>query len=250
MRVLLIGAAGRVGRVLTRELTGKHDLLLADCTPLPDPRFVPLDVLDVQRARQVVPDCDAAIFLSIVDGPSAGGGNSLQYAEAAFDVQVKGVYNVLRAAADAGRTRVLYASSLSAVSAYPEGEFITSGHRHRGGGVYGITKGIGEDLCRQAHEERGLSVTILRLGYFYQVATPLRHVVKPHIMVHELDVADAFRRVLTQPNPPYSLLHIVSDSPRRTWDIETARDLYGWRPRFSFGDDHLPFETETSMPGE
>jgi len=248
VKVLIAGAAGRLGRVLSRELPREHELMLGDVRPLDDPRFVPLDVTDVGQVRETVARCEAIIHLSIADAPSLGGTGSLRYAEAALRVHVAGAHNVLRAAADFGGKRVVYASSISAVQGYPAHEMVTSEHRHLGGGVYGITKGFGEELCRMFHRDRGLPVVILRLGhvYFEELQQDKRPSPQPW-WVHEKDVARAFALALAAETPRYALVHIVGDNPGGHWDLKAARDLFGWRPLYGFGPDGIPRKLPGSL---
>ncbi len=239
MRVLITGAAGRLGRVLTAELESEYRLLLGDVRPLADPHHVPLDVRDASQVRAAVANADAVVHLAIVDSENFGGDN-LGYAQAALEVHVIGTHHVLRAAADLGGKRVLYASSVSAVAGYPPDVTVGSEDGHRGGGTYGVTKGLGEELCRHFHEGRGLPVVVLRLGNVY-FADPSwnRHGSHPS-RVDAVEVAQAFARVLATPQPPYALIHVVGDSAARRWDLEAARRLYGWQPKRRFGEDGRP----------
>jgi uronate dehydrogenase len=242
MKVLILGAAGRVGTRLTRTLTPSHDLILADVRPIEDPRYLKLDVLNIPLLEDTVAQVDAVVYLSIVDLPAYGGIQTPQYVSDSFRVQVEGVYNVLQAAVHAGRKRVLHASTVSAVSRYPRDVFVTSEHRYFTAGTYGITKGLGEELCRNAHETQHLPVVILRLGNVY---VPELHghpqQAHPHpSRVHVDEVALAFSKVLEHPEPSYALIHVVGEHPDRVWDLTAARDLYGWSPTVRFGPDGQP----------
>ena len=241
MTILITGAAGRVGRILTRELGDDHDLLLGDVRHLDDPRFIPLDVLDFEQAREAVARADVVAHLAIADSVSLGGTGGVEYAQAQLQVQVAGVYNVLRAAAEAGGKRVAYASSISAVQGYPPSLMVGSEHRHLGGGLYGLTKGFGEELCRMFAADHRLPVMVLRLGHVYieelQRDQDQRH--EPY-WIHESDVARAFRAALEGPVPPFAVVHIVGDNVGRHWDLEMAQRLLGWEPHYSFGRDGRP----------
>lgn len=242
MRVLILGAAGRVGTRLSRTLAPCHDLILADVRPIGDSRYLRLDVLDVPLLEDTVAQVDAVVYLSIVDIPAYGGRETPEFVRDSFRVQVEGVYNVLQAAARAGGKRVLYASTVTAVSRYPKDVLVTSEHRFLTAGTYGITKGLGEELCRHMHETRGVPVVILRLGNVYVPELhghPQQH--RPHpSRVHVDEVAQAFAKVLERPDPPFALIHVVGEHPERQWDLTAARDLYGWSPTVRFGPDGQP----------
>lgn len=245
MKVLILGAAGRVGRALTTVLSPDHDLVLGDVLALDDPRYIHADVRDPSQLRQAMQGCEAVVHLAIVDWPSLSAQGAGAYETAAFAVHVLGTYNVLWAAVDTGVRRVLYSSSVSAVAGYPKDEMVGSHHRHLGGGVYGITKGFGEELCRMFHHGRGLSVVILRLGNVFCPDLPDRSGPGGHpSRVHVDDVTRAFAQVLASPSPTFALVHVVGDNPGRHWDLEAARTLYGWQPTVSFGPDGLPMEAK------
>jgi len=241
MRVLICGAAGRVGRILTRALGQAHDLILGDVCPIDDPRYIELDVRDMGQTQEAVADCDAVVHLSIARLEDFGNVATPEYADATFDVHVKGLYHVLSAAAMCGGKKVVYASSVSAVAGYPKHVMIGSQHRHEGGGVYGITKGFGEELCRMLHQSSGLPVIILRLGHVWiaEIGGKRGHIAS-HYLVHESDVASAFDCALQCDEPTYALVHIVGDNAGRRWDLEAAKALLGWRPRWRFSDDGEP----------
>lgn len=242
MKVLILGAAGRVGSRLTKTLSPSHDLILADVRPIEDPRYLKLSVLDVPLLEETVAGVDAVVYLSIVNTPAYGGRETIEYVSDSFRVQVEGVYNALQAAVRGGGKRVLYASTVSAVSRYPRDVMVSSEHRYFTAGTYGITKGLGEELCRNIHETRGLPVVILRLGNVYVPELhghpQQRH---PHpSRVHVDEVALAFAKVLETPQPPYALIHVVGEHPDRQWDLDAARELYGWSPTVRFGPDGQP----------
>jgi len=264
MKVLITGAAGRLGRTLTRALETSHDLRLGDVAQLDDPRFVRLDVTDLEAARAAVRGCDAIAHLAILDWTGPAAGEAWRYAAPALQVHALGTYNVLQAAREAGVRRVVYTSSVSAVDGIPRGALVGSDCRHYSNGLYGMTKGFGEDLCRMFHQSLGLPVTVLRLGnlfipeaggaWFGNVYMPdLAAGPAPGLTpsrVHVEDVTRAIALALEAPEPRYALVHVVGDNPGRQWDLEAARQLYGWEPRYTFGADGLPCMSEgRTSPG-
>lgn len=241
MRVLVTGAAGRVGSRVSATLRSEHEVIGVDVRPTGHPADLCLDILDVPAVRDAAMGVDAVIHLAIVDGPSFGRVNSLQYDDASLKVHVIGTHNLLRAAADHKVERFLYASSVSAVDSYGPDVMVTSEHRHLGGGIYGVTKGFGEELCRMFGARRSGGVAVLRLGNVYipELAPDDR---RPYhrSRVHIDDVARAFSLGLTAALPPFCVVHIVGDNAGRRWDLAAAEDLLGWRPTCRFGEDGRP----------
>ncbi|MBM3477415.1 MAG: NAD(P)-dependent oxidoreductase [Armatimonadetes bacterium] len=257
MKVLITGAAGRLGRKLAPALEANHDLILGDVAHLDDPRFVPLDVTDLEAARSAARDCDAIAHLAILDWTGCVAAEAVRYAADAVRVHAIGTYNMLQAAWEAGVRRFVYTSTVSAVDGLPPGTPVGSDSRHYSNGLYGMTKGFGEDLCRMFHESLRLSVTVLRLGnlfipesggawfgnvYVLDLATHPVPGLTPS-RVHVDDVTRAIALALETPEPGYALVHVVGDNPGRQWDLEAVRRLYGWQPRYTFGADGLPVAT-------
>lgn len=247
MRVLILGAAGRVGQVLTRVLSDEYDFVLADVRPLDDPRYLPLDVLDADAVAAAVADCDAVVYLSIARAEDLGHGTHA-YAQRTVDIHVKGTLNVLHAAVQAGGKRVLYAGTVSSLEGYAPHVLVRADDPPRGGGIYGITKGFGEQLCGMYHESAKLPVAILRLGHVYiEEIGGKRGQVADRYLVHQWDVAQAFSAVVRNPWPPFAVIHVVSDSVGRRWDLETGERLYGWRPWVRFLPGGTP--DPATLPG-
>jgi len=181
-----------------------------------------------------------------VDWPLPSREETLRYGATALQVHVAGTYNMLQAALEAGLCRFVYVSSVSVVDGLPPGVTAPPDNRHYSNGMYGLTKGMGEDLCRMFHESFGVPVTILRLGTIYSPEpggvwignkfvregadqpppppgpTPSR--------VHVDDVTRAIGRALEVTEPGYALVHIVGASAGETWDLEAARRVLGWAP--------------------
>jgi len=256
MRVLICGAAGRLGTRLVKELEVHHDLVLGDLKPVADPRFVRLDITDLAAVRAARQGCDAVVHAVILDWPCCSARETLRYGVPCVQVHVAGLHNVLHAALEAGVRRVVYTSSVSAVDGLPAGTRVDSKTRHYSNGIYGLTKGFGEDLCRMFHHTYGLSVAVLRLGTIFApegAGAWIGNVFHPDpakcpapgtatSRVHVDDVTRAVALALQATEPGYTLAHVVGADSRGTWDLEAARRAFGWQPRYAFGADGLPRE--------
>lgn len=256
MRILITGAAGRLGRRLTPALEQDHELLLGDITPLDDPRFRPLDVRDPEAARQAVREAEAVIHMAILDWPVCGAEEALKYSSPALQVHVLGTHNMLQATWEGGVRQFVYISSVSAVDGLSPRTRVGPDTRHCSNSIYGLTKGFGEDLCRMYHRSVGLSVAILRLGtiyvpdgtgcwvgnVFFAQAEQQPPLASGSSRVHVDDVTRAIALALHQPAPGYALVHVVGADSGHRWDLDAGRQLYGWAPQYAFGPDGLPVE--------
>jgi len=116
-RVLITGANGYVGRLVTEALAkndaGVEAVIATDIRPTPSHRYVAgvdhrvLDIRSDQLATTLADQrIDTVVHLAAVVTPPPGDTRQLQY-----DVDVNGTRNVLQACVDAGVTRFVYTSS-------------------------------------------------------------------------------------------------------------------------------------------
>jgi len=153
MRVLITGASGIAGQAVCRLLRGRSDITVrrADVGPpvggdLAEMEFVRCDTRTPEDARRAVAGCDAVIHLAAwhcAHQPPVSDATI-------FAVNVDGTFNVLEACRSEGVKAIVFASSMA----------------YGWGGVYSVTKVIGEDLCRMAHESTGAAVAMLRYHDF------------------------------------------------------------------------------------
>lgn len=234
MNVVIIGSSGRVGRMVAAEVAREHHVRLADLAPSEqtpgDIEFVSVDVTDVASLRRALDEQDALIYLAM--GRNEGWGTTGGWAESHFDVNVKGLYLALRAAAETGVGKAVYASSLSIF-----GSFLAHGHELEdrepdATDAYGLTKGLGEQVARAAAAEHGTSVVALRL------CAPLPddeywayrgH--RPEIRTAASDVAAAFRAALAYPADGFEAFTICGDHEERYVSWQRTRDRLGWTPK-------------------
>ena len=262
MRVLITGAAGRLGQRLSKALESDHDLVLVDKERLDDPRFAHVDVTNLPAVRAAMQRCDAVVHMAILDWATCGAMEALRYGVPCVQVHVAGLHNVLQAAVEADVCRFVYTSSVSAVDGLPAGTKVDSDTRHYSNAVYGLTKGFGEDLCRMFHSNFGLPVAVLRLG---TVFTPdgegawIGNVYHPDLgnssapetatsRVHLDDVTRAIALALQAAQPAYAMVHVVGADSGGHWDLAAAWRAFGWAPRYAFGRDGLPCEAPQADP--
>jgi len=114
MRVLITGAAGYVGRHLTRGLEGLHELRLADVQSLADElRFMSADVTRLDDMLRIMDGMQAVVHLAVASGLE-GEVEQDAFNPLRFDVNVKGTYNVLDLARDDWVGDLLVLGELSA----------------------------------------------------------------------------------------------------------------------------------------
>ncbi len=248
MRVLITGAGGTVGRRLVKALETEHELRLGDVQPLDDPRFVPLDVTDPQQVQTAMEGMEAVVHLAIASG-FEGDYEDVAFNQIRFDVNVKGTWNVLAAAAKAGVKRVVQTSSIMVVFGYPPGEWVASDAPAKPEGTYATTKLLAEVLCEQAAKEWGLSIVCLRIAKPVDAEDPALKTrkLRPQWIAFS-ELARAYSLALTAPNIGFEIITLVGDSAVRRWDLSKAERILGYRPAFRWeeagfmlGDEREPF---------
>jgi UDP-glucuronate 4-epimerase len=207
--VLVTGAAGFVGSTLVdlllkggRTVVGLDsfepfypravkELNLAQARTSPSFRFVELDIRDREGLRALVDEVRPA---TIVDfAARAGVRDSLSDPWLYIDINVRGLQNVLAAAAGVGSTFV-FASSSSIYGASPRLPFREDEAEGRPLSPYGATKIAGEALVHAHHAATGLPVRIARL---FTVYGPRQ---RPDLAVHKF----AVRMLRGEPIPLYA----------------------------------------------
>jgi len=248
MRILITGAAGFIGRKLTKSLEREHDLRLGDIQPSAgDARFVPCDVTCLPEVQAAMHGIDEVIHLAIAAGHE-GDYEDDQFNQLRFDVNVKGTWNVLEAARRTGVRRIVHTSSLMVVWGYPHPEWVPADAAARPVGTYAQTKHLAEVLCEQATRMSNLSIVCLRIAKPIDLDEPAwkQRPVRPQ-WVPFPDLLEAYRLALTAEISRFEIVTVVGESSRRRWDLSQAEHLLGFRPRYrleemgyTLGDEDVP----------
>jgi len=152
MRVLVTGASGNAGQLVCKLLhQAGYAVRRADVAPPPNDElsaveFVRCDTRTPTDVLQAVRGCTAVIHLAAWHSAHKPPVSDATI----FAVNVDGTFNVLEACREHGIRAVVFASSMA----------------YGWGSVYGVTKVLGEDLCRMYHETTKASVAMLRYHDF------------------------------------------------------------------------------------
>lgn len=242
MRILITGAAGKVGKGVRKELaTAGHQLRLADIAPVENPEgeSIKLDIADSDTVRRAMEGIEAVAHLAY--GPIRWSEPNADDIRKSFDVNVKGTFNLLWAAKQAGVKRFVYSTTLSvfgkSLNDLPE---ITEQTPPSPDEIYGLTKLLGELNCKYFSGQQTLGIVCLRLCHVCDDADWEKAVAeKPGparqrwrvMATHVSDVARAIHLALTTPNLQYELINIASDNANRFVQIQRAKDVLGFWPQ-------------------
>jgi nucleoside-diphosphate-sugar epimerase len=240
MRVLVIGGAGYVGGLVLPHLAARHEVRVLDLKP-------PTGAVEYVHGDATEPACLAGA----VDGMDTvvhcamgrGVGDTTRGVLDAFDVNVKSVHLALLAAHAAGVPHAVHVSSMS-VYRDLTGRRLDESTPADATDLYGLTKRFGEEVCRAAVAEWGMSVNVLRLAWptlddtwpswGYDDEPGVRRT-PDGTRIHATaasDVAAALLAALAF-RDGYQVFTITGDTSARLWSTERARRLLGWAPQFS-----------------
>ncbi len=164
MRILVTGSSGLIGSVLVEELSRLHEVVGYDRSAPEEPfvgaAFYRGDMLDRDVLQRVLEGVEGVVHL-------AGIPYDIPPLHEVFSTNVQGTYNVLELAAEAGVSHVLFASSIMAYgfgqNADPLYFPIDEAHPLRANRPYGLSKIVGEQLCRSFSERCGIRTYCFRL---------------------------------------------------------------------------------------
>src|SRR5262245_3001368 len=219
MKVLITGAAGRIGRVLTAGLTN-HDLRLTDVVEVDDPRFVRADLTDQADVDRAVEGMDAVVHLGAVP-------DEAPFAQIAGP-NLHGTFHVFDACRRLHANRIVFASSNHATGMYPVGEPLTENVPPRPDGLYGASKVWGEALGRMYVDRFALEFVGLRIGTF--AATPPNRRALATWLSHD-DAVRLTDAALTAENVGWTVVYGASNNTRRWLPLDDAARRIGYEPR-------------------
>jgi hypothetical protein len=152
---------------------------------------------------------------------------------------ITGTYHTYVAAKAAGCRRVIYASSIHAVSGYPPDVQVKTSEPVNPGDLYGVSKCFGEAMGRYMAEQEGLSVIALRIGAFQPDSTVLKPDLKIlDAWVSQRDLNQLIQKCIDAENIKFAVFHGLSDNRFKRLDISDARELVGYAPQDDFTEEN------------
>lgn len=223
MKLLLTTARNRLVQHLSQALAVRHRVVLTDTRPVKSRHaFVPCKLNHDAATRRLVEGMDAIIWTGWTD-PSVD-------ASIRLDRQTRCLYNLLRAASEAGVPRIVQLSSLGIMDRYPADLRVTERWLPwPAEEPPALAYRLGEIVCREFAREGQLHAVCLRLG---SILWNTEHSCPDGITAQ--DAVEAVGRSLTTELPGYSVFHIQSGLPGQRYGTERAQRILGfkstWRP--------------------
>ncbi|MGI8904914.1 MAG: NAD-dependent epimerase/dehydratase family protein [Candidatus Sumerlaeaceae bacterium] len=231
-RILVTGAAGNIGSYFAEHASSNYELLLMvhkiDENARALERFgkvVAADITDLAKLKDLCAGVDTVVHMAGAPNPSSTW-------DVLLPVNIIGTYNIMVAARHAGCRRVIFASSIHAVSGYPPDVQVKTTDPVNPGDLYGVSKCFGEALSRYMAEQEGVSVIALRIGAFQ----PLSRAKNPDSIammdayVSHRDLHQLLVKCIEVENVRFAILNGLSDNRFKRLDISDARELVGYEP--------------------
>ncbi len=241
-RVLVTGAGGTIGRIVTQALSDEYAVHGLDVKRGPEIEWVG----DMAKLRRVEP---AFAGMSAVIDLAANASVSESWRSVRRN-NIPATLNAFEAARRAGVRRVIFASSNHVVGMYERDEpyaSIVAGNYEgldptdltrlsaaapiRPDGAYGVGKAFGETAARYYADEYGLSIICLRIGTVNSENRPTNPRQFATLLTHR-DLVHLIRCCLAAPDSlQFGVFHGVSANTWRFWDIDDAHNAIGYCPQ-------------------
>ena len=222
-KIVLTGAAGRLGSYLRKPLSDLADELVssdlsADIGTLYDGEtYVRADLAEYDQIHALLDGADMVVHFGAYGD------------EAAFETilgpNIVGAYNIWEAAYRNGVRRVVHASSIHAVGMHSRMDFIGTDAPHRPDSFYGLAKCFAEDLASLYWDKCGVEAVCLRILSCAQVtsARALGTWLSYGDLIHLVE------RAISTPVTGFTVVYGVSNNDRAPVDNARASFL-GYRP--------------------
>jgi UDP-glucose 4-epimerase len=238
--VLVTGAAGKIGMYFAEHGRQRYDLRLMvrpgdeDAAKLCQyGEVVEAELDDLERLKQLCAGVDTVVHMAGDPSPSATWSSLL-------DANIVGTYHMMVAAKSAGCRRLIYASSIHAVSGYPADVQVKTSDPVNPGDLYGVSKCFGEALGRYMAEQEGLSVIALRIGAFqpHESAQDEGGIGMMDAWVSQRDLQQLIERCIDDEHIRFAIFNGLSDNRFKRLDISDARMLVGYTPQDDLTDEN------------
>ena len=230
-RILITGAAGRVGTAVRPHLRQRYTLRSLDRTPVtdawPGEEIVVGDLNDATVLNAALDGVDAVVHLACVHG------HALTF-EASLDANYRAVVALLEAAWRQGVRRFVYASSHHVFGLHPREGFDARSAVLAPDAYYGLGKAFGELACAMFAHRYGLRTLVVRIGNADPEVADDRTL---SLWVSARDLAQLFAIGIDHPGVRFDVVYGVSICPRPLFvGPRAARRGYAPSDR---AEDHL-----------
>ncbi|MEN6370394.1 MAG: NAD(P)-dependent oxidoreductase [Armatimonadota bacterium] len=236
-KVLITGAAGYIGTFLRKAWKDRYDLVLLDRKEINEPGDAEViigDIRDVDAVRNACKDVHTVAHLAAIADYRA------DFCKEVLPMNIIGTHNVFQAASEAGVKRIIFASSIHAVGAYPADVQVKWDMPVRPCCEYGASKCYGEALGRYFSDRHGISVLVIRIGgvHGHNTHNPHPDASRVDIGVSEADLTQLITKCVEAPEDiQFDIYHGISANRIKRLDISHTREVLGYEPQDEAGEE-------------
>ena len=225
MKIVLTGAAGRLGNICRKPLSKMCDALVS--TDLADSidalaaneSYVKCDIGDREAVHTLLGGADMIVhFGSIADEAPW---------EQILHSNLLSAYNIWESAYQNGAKRIVFASSIHAVGMHKKHDFIGVDAAHRPDTYYGLAKCFAEDLASLYWDKRGLETVAMRIASASGKVGNSRALGS---WLSDGDLVQLVQKSVTATTTGFTIVYGVSNNDRAGLDNSGASAL-GYRPK-------------------
>lgn len=232
-RILVTGAAGKVGQLLTPLLRQSFALRLLDLQPLNSTaegdEVLQGDLADPELALRAVSGVAGVVHLA-----------GLVASRVSFDDTFNGNYRALLSVLEACRAsnvkRFVFASSHHILGLHPSDRVYDESAPLAPDGFYGVSKAFGEAACALYSLRFGIATLVIRIGNADPKVVDAR---RERLWISGRDLCQLVTIGLSHQSISYEIVNGVSNCPRPLFSLEAAARL-GYRPLDNASDHHAP----------
>jgi len=234
-KILITGAAGRIGSFLTKQWKEQYDLVLTDIQ-IPQETFglpfTQANLTEFETLQTLCQGIDTVVHLGADPSMEAPW-------ESLLPNNIIGLYNAFEAAHRAGCRRIIFASSINAVLGYPPDVQVHTNMPVYPINLYGATKCWGEAVARYYSHTHKLSSICLRFGAvsYRPGANPAydeRYTIDHQYIDIVLTMEDLTQLVTASVEAKddlmFGVFHGVSNNRWKRLDISDGREILGYNP--------------------
>ena len=241
--VLVTGAAGNIGSYFAEQNRGRYRLrlMVRDAEKGEElakyGEVISGDITDLEQMKEHCRGVDTVLHLAASASPSSTWDEILP-------ANIIGTYNMFVAAKSAGCRRVIYASSIHAVSGYPADVQVKTSDPVNPGDLYGVSKCFGEALARYCAEKEDLSAIALRIGAFQPIETAQdeANIGLLDAFVSQRDLNQLITLCIDAEHIQWAVFNGLSNNRFKRLDLSDARELVGYEPLDDLAEENPQLE--------
>lgn len=232
-RILITGAAGRIGRVIIPQLIKHFWIKAVDKVVYKEKdintrgEWIKADLCNFSKFLSACKGVDTIIHLA---HEILASDDDYMHREDPNFIMTE---NLFAAARDSGCRRVIYASSIHAVDGYPKNTVVTEEMAPRPRNRYGVNKAFGEALAAYESSRKYMSCLVIRIGVVHLPGEFLR-LEDPLTLcayVSCKDLNDIIMKCINAPNNlKFGVFHAISCIDKPRFSLEKTSYILGYSP--------------------